>query len=78
MCADTDTFLACVMFVSFVLCSFQLIGGNTTATDAAFLAEYFHANGIKTSVVGVPCTISGGMKNNFVVSCFCSFFFVLC
>lgn len=45
-----------------------LIGGNTTATDAAFLAEYFHANGVKTNVVGVPCTISGGMKNNFVES----------
>ncbi|CAM9510914.1 unnamed protein product, partial [Laminaria digitata] len=45
-----------------------LIGGNTTATDAAFLAEYFHAKGVKTSVVGVPCTISGGMKNNFVES----------
>ncbi|CAM9173104.1 unnamed protein product, partial [Sphacelaria rigidula] len=45
-----------------------LIGGNTTTTDAAYLAEYFNANGVKTSVVAVPCTISGGMKNNFVES----------
>ena len=52
----------------FVVDPVQLIGGNTTATDAAFLAEYFHSSGVKTSVVGVPCTISGGMKNNFVVS----------
>lgn len=46
----------------------QLIGGNTTTTDAAYLSEYFNANDVKTSVVAVPCTISGGMKNNFVVS----------
>ncbi|CAN0376530.1 unnamed protein product, partial [Hapterophycus canaliculatus] len=43
-----------------------VIGGNTTATDAAYLSEYFHAEGVKTSVACVPCTISGGMKNNFV------------
>lgn len=47
---------------------FQLIGGNRTNTDAAYLAEYFNRKGVKTNVVGVPCTISGGMKNNFVVS----------
>ncbi|CAN0565288.1 unnamed protein product, partial [Ectocarpus sp. 12 AP-2014] len=45
-----------------------VIGGNTTATDAAYLSEYFHTAGIKTSVACVPCTISGGMKNNFVES----------
>lgn len=45
-----------------------MIGGNTTATDAAYLSEYFQTDGLKTSVACVPCTISGGMKNNFVVS----------
>lgn len=45
-----------------------MIGGNTTATDAAYLSEYFQTAGLKTSVACVPCTISGGMKNNFVVS----------
>ncbi|CBJ31829.1 RecName: Full=Pyrophosphate--fructose 6-phosphate 1-phosphotransferase subunit beta; Short=PFP; AltName: Full=6-phosphofructokinase, pyrophosphate dependent; AltName: Full=Pyrophosphate-dependent 6-ph [Ectocarpus siliculosus] len=45
-----------------------VIGGNTTATDAAYLSEYFHTAGLKTSVACVPCTISGGMKNNFVES----------
>ncbi|CAM9151356.1 unnamed protein product [Choristocarpus tenellus] len=45
-----------------------LIGGNTTHTDGAFLAEYFKSKNVKTCVIGVPCTISGGMKNNFVES----------
>ncbi|CAM9430307.1 unnamed protein product [Discosporangium mesarthrocarpum] len=45
-----------------------LIGGNTTHTDASYLSEFFKANGVKTCVVGVPCTISGGMKNKFVES----------
>ena len=48
----------------------QVIGGNTSATDAAYLSEYFLSNEVKTNVVCVPCTISGGMKNNFVVSYF--------
>lgn len=51
-----------------VLSASQVIGGNTTTTDAAYLSEYFHAAGLKTNVACVPCTISGGMKNNFVVS----------
>lgn len=56
----------------------QVIGGNTTATDAAYLSEYFHTEGIKTSVACVPCTISGGMKNNFVVSICLSISLPLC
>lgn len=61
---------SCLLFlaIDFVMVYYQLIGGNTTMTDAAFLAEYFCANDVRTNVVGVPCTISGGMKNNFVVS----------
>lgn len=43
-----------------------LVGGNRTATDAAYIAENFRSYGVKTSVVGVPCSISGGMKNQFV------------
>ncbi|CAM9806155.1 unnamed protein product, partial [Phaeothamnion confervicola] len=45
-----------------------LIGGNRTHTDAAYLAEHFKASGVRTAVVGVPCSISGAMKNQFVES----------
>lgn len=51
-----------------LVCCIKLIGGNTTTTDAAYLAEYFDHSEVKTCVVAVPCTICGGMKNNFVES----------
>lgn len=40
-----------------------IIGGDDSNTNAAFLAEYFKASGSKTSVVGVPKTIDGDLKN---------------
>jgi Phosphofructokinase len=43
-----------------------VIGGNRTHTDAAYLSEHFQALGVKTCVVGAPCSISGGMRNQFV------------
>jgi len=43
-----------------------LVGGTRTNTDAAFLAEYFKKQGVKASVVGVPCGIEGSMVNEFV------------
>jgi diphosphate-dependent phosphofructokinase len=43
-----------------------VIGGNRTHTDAAYLSEHFKAQGVKTCVVGAPCSISGGMRNQFV------------
>lgn len=43
-----------------------LVGGARTNTDAAYLAEYFKQNKVKTAVVGVPCGIEGSMVNEFV------------
>lgn len=43
-----------------------VIGGDDSNTNAAFLAEYFKKEGIKTSVVGVPKTIDGDLKNDFI------------
>lgn len=43
-----------------------VIGGDDSNTNAAFLAEYFKANGIKTSVVGVPKTIDGDLQNESI------------
>jgi pyrophosphate--fructose-6-phosphate 1-phosphotransferase len=40
-----------------------IIGGDDSNTNAAVLAEYFLAKGLKTSVVGVPKTIDGDLKN---------------
>jgi pyrophosphate--fructose-6-phosphate 1-phosphotransferase len=40
-----------------------IIGGDDSNTNAAILAEYFKAKGLTTSVVGVPKTIDGDLKN---------------
>jgi diphosphate--fructose-6-phosphate 1-phosphotransferase len=43
-----------------------LLGGTRTATDAAYLAEYFAAQKAGTSVVLVPCGIENSLLNPFV------------
>lgn len=47
-----------------------VIGGDDSNTNAAILAEYFLNKGCKTVVVGVPKTIDGDLKNEFVASSF--------
>jgi len=43
-----------------------IIGGDDSNTNAAILAEYFTQNKITTSVIGVPKTIDGDLRNEFV------------
>lgn len=43
-----------------------LVGGCTTSSDAAQLAETFAATGCHTKVIGVPVTLNGDLKNQFV------------
>ena len=43
-----------------------IVGGDDSNTNAALLAEYFHQNQCSTCVVGVPKTIDGDLKNDFV------------
>jgi len=40
-----------------------IIGGDDSNTNAAFLAEYFLSKNCKTTVVGIPKTIDGDLKN---------------
>lgn len=40
-----------------------IIGGDDSNTNAALLAEYFLKEGMETSVIGVPKTIDGDLKN---------------
>jgi len=47
-----------------------IIGGDDSNTNAAFLAEYFMENNITTRVVGVPKTIDGDLKNEFIETSF--------
>ncbi len=46
--------------------AFVVIGGDDSNTNAALLAEYFKKEGLFTTVVGVPKTIDGDLKNNYV------------
>lgn len=43
-----------------------IIGGDDSNTNAAFLAEYFLKEKIHTTVVGVPKTIDGDLKNSYI------------
>ncbi len=47
-----------------------IIGGDDSNTNAAFLAKYFIEENIKTNVVGVPKTIDGDLKNNYIEASF--------
>ncbi len=43
-----------------------IIGGDDSNTNGAFLAEYLKKVGSKTRVIGVPKTIDGDLKNEFI------------
>lgn len=43
-----------------------IIGGDDSNTNAAILAEYFKKNNVGCTVVGVPKTIDGDLKNEFI------------
>ncbi|HEY9054670.1 MAG TPA: diphosphate--fructose-6-phosphate 1-phosphotransferase [Rectinemataceae bacterium] len=47
-----------------------VVGGDDSNTNAALLAEYFAAQGAKTCVVGVPKTIDGDLKNEWIEASF--------
>jgi len=47
-----------------------IIGGDDSNTNAAVLAEYLRAKGSKTSIIGVPKTIDGDMKNGQIEASF--------
>jgi diphosphate-dependent phosphofructokinase len=47
-----------------------IIGGDDSNTNAAFLAEYFVAQGVKTRVIGVPKTIDGDLKSHEIETSF--------
>lgn len=43
-----------------------IIGGDDSNTNAAFLAEHFLQKGIDCCVIGVPKTIDGDLKNEYI------------
>jgi diphosphate-dependent phosphofructokinase len=50
-------------FLAMGLDGIVIVGGDDSNTNAAALAEYLRAHGCPTSVIGVPKTIDGDMKN---------------
>lgn len=50
------------------LTGFVMIGATHTLTDAAFLAEYFLETGVKTKVIGIPATVDGNIRHNYVAT----------
>ncbi|MBL0350046.1 MAG: diphosphate--fructose-6-phosphate 1-phosphotransferase [Elusimicrobia bacterium] len=47
-----------------------VVGGDDSNTNAALLAEYFKAEGLAASVLGVPKTIDGDLKNDQIEASF--------
>ncbi len=47
-----------------------VIGGDDSNTNAAVLAEYFLARKLQTQVIGVPKTIDGDLKNEYIQASF--------
>ena len=47
-----------------------VIGGDDSNTNAALLAEYFAAQGDAVRVIGVPKTIDGDLKNEYIETSF--------
>ena len=45
-----------------------MIGATHTLTDAAFLAEHFISTGINTKVIGIPATVDGNIRHNYVAT----------
>lgn len=64
---DEDQFKSCIEVVKKnKLDAIVIIGGDDSNTNAAVLAEYFHANAVSCSVVGCPKTIDGDLKNQHI------------
>ena len=67
----TEQFDRCIEVIQKLgLDAVVIIGGDDSNTNAAVLAEYFLAKGLKTSVVGVPKTIDGDLKNEQIPTSF--------
>jgi len=47
-----------------------IVGGDDSNTNAAILAEYFLQKSLTTKVIGVPKTIDGDLKNEYIESSF--------
>ncbi|HWR13064.1 MAG TPA: diphosphate--fructose-6-phosphate 1-phosphotransferase [Rectinemataceae bacterium] len=47
-----------------------IVGGDDSNTNAALLAEYFASHGTSIAVVGVPKTIDGDLKNEWIEASF--------
>ncbi len=47
-----------------------VIGGDDSNTNAALLAEHFIREGVGCSVIGVPKTIDGDLKNDYIETSF--------
>lgn len=50
--------------------SLVVIGGDDSNTNAVVLAEYFLAHNCNTQVIGIPKTIDGDLKNQYIETSF--------
>lgn len=63
----TEQFDRCIDVIkSLELSAVVIIGGDDSNTNAAVLAEYVKSKGLSTSVIGVPKTIDGDLKNEHI------------
>ncbi len=66
-----DQFETCLeVFRKRDISAFVIIGGDDSNTNAALLAEYFESKDAGVQVIGVPKTIDGDLKNEYVEASF--------
>ncbi len=67
----TEQFDRCIETIkSLNLDGIVVIGGDDSNTNAAVLGEYLRSKGVAASVVGVPKTIDGDLKNAYIQTSF--------
>lgn len=67
---ETDEQLLAALKMTQTLDGLVIVGGDDSNTNAAILAEYFLSQGSKTTVIGVPKTIDGDLKNRYIATSF--------
>lgn len=68
--SDEQYALAAKTATDLQLNALVIVGGDDSNTNAALLAEYFVDKGVQTQVIGVPKTIDGDLKNEFIETSF--------
>lgn len=64
--SDTEQKQAAKLCKELTLNGLVMVGATHTLSDACALSEFFLANEIQTRVIGIPSTVNGNIRHNFI------------